>query len=71
MIGNQKQEYRRFEYIPQFYDPEKDEKEEKRFRFRRNFAIEKARSKQSSLVWLLALLGFAYYLIKVLDKISK
>jgi hypothetical protein len=51
--------YHRFEYLPRFYDPEKDEREE----FKRKFQKERNlhRRKTRPLLWWLILMAFALY----------
>ena len=71
MLGRRLPKNRKFDYTPQFYDPKKEEREGRRIKFKRSYHTAKARAKQRSLIWLLILAGFIYYLITIFTRMGK
>lgn len=63
MLGRRLPKNRKFDYTPLYYNPDKEKKEHQTIRFKRNYHTAKMRAKQRSLIWLLVLAGFIFYLI--------
>ncbi len=62
--------HRKFEYLPLYWDPEKEEREKgrKRIRFRRTTA---RHAKMRSYFWLIIMLGFIMYILYLLSRVAK
>ncbi|CUS97140.1 hypothetical protein [Candidatus Chrysopegis kryptomonas] len=64
-----KSQHLRFEYIPRYYDPSKDEELKRRERIRHRLKIERVgiseRKKRSLILWLIAI-AIVFYLYLVL-----
>lgn len=69
MFGTRLPKSRSFNYTPSYYDPEKEEREGTKIKFKRNRSKQMAR--QRSLIWLFFLLAAALYGIFILMKIGK
>ncbi|CUT00403.1 hypothetical protein JGI3_00338 [Candidatus Kryptobacter tengchongensis] len=60
----------RFEYIPRYYKPEKDEELKRKERLRRSLKIQRigiSERKKRSLLWWLIIVGIVFYLYLVLS----
>ena len=66
--GGKRKKPRGFDYEPRYYDPEEDEEKQRSERVKKRMRIKSKtrRGKSTSLLYLLALLGFTVYLYLVL-----
>ncbi len=58
--------HRTFQYTPRYWDPQKEEREHPRIKFRRVHNPKKSRS----MFWYIIVIGFVAYLLYLLSHIS-
>ncbi len=68
MLGRRLPKVRRFSYQPYYYDPEKEEREGRKIKFRRMRSSKSV--KRRSLIWLFIILAFIIYFIIMLRRIG-
>jgi hypothetical protein len=69
MLGAHLPKHRQFRYTPQYWDPEKEEREGHKIKFKRTHLKQKA--ERRSLIWLFVLLAFVFYLIHFFSRLGR
>jgi len=71
MLGRRLPKPRRYSYEPYYYDPDKEKREKTGARIKFERKHNKRSAKARSVVWLLFLFGFVFYLIIHLSRLGK
>jgi len=69
MLGRQLPKNRKFSYEPRYWDPEKEEKEGRRIKFKRK--LSKAAAKKRSSANLIILIAIVIYIVYFLSRLGR
>ena len=69
MLGRRLPKNRKFSYEPRYWDPEKEEKEGRRIKFKRK--LSKAAAKKRSSINLIILIAIVIYIIYFLSRLDR